>query len=123
MSIVNLKTVLKSFRYAFHGFIYAFKTEQSFRIQIFASIIVIFLMIIFGVTILEAIILVLVMIMVLVLELINTVFEQLADILKPRVHSYVEVIKDVTACAVLIASIASIIIGILIFLPYFLGKK
>ena len=119
MSIVNFRTILKSFRYAWRGFCYAYKNEQSFRIQFFVSIIVIFLMIIFRVTVLEAIILVLVMVMVLVLELINTVFEQLSDILKPRVHSYVEVIKDVTAAAVLVASVAALAVGLLIFLPYF----
>ena len=123
MSIVNLRTVIKSFHYAFRGFRYAYKTEQSFRIQVFIGILVVVLMIFFKVTVLESIVLVLVMTMVLVLELINTVFEQLSDILKPRVHSYVEVIKDVIAAAVLVASIASLAVGLIIFLPYFLGNK
>jgi diacylglycerol kinase len=38
--------------------------------------------------------------------------------LKPRIHSYVAVIKDLMAATVLIASLAAIIIGGIIFFPY-----
>ena len=70
----------------------------------------------------QAIILILVIASVLVLELINTIFEKMVDILRPRIHYYAEVIKDVMAAAVLVTSIAAVIVGILIFAPYFFPR-
>ena len=49
------------------------------------------------------------------------VVEKIVDILRPRIHSYVEIIKDMMAAAVLIASIGAAIIGVLIFYPYILA--
>ena len=40
------------------------------------------------------------------------------DMMKPRVHPYVRVIKDLVAGSVLIAAIGALIAGLLIFLPY-----
>jgi len=55
---------------------------------------------------------------VLIMELINTVFERVVDILKPRIHPYARVIKDLMAATVLITSIVAVIVGVIIFYPY-----
>jgi diacylglycerol kinase len=55
------------------------------------------------------------------MELANSAVERIADILKPRIHSYVKEIKDITAAAVMISAILSIIIGLIIFIPRFRG--
>lgn len=122
MPIVNLRGLARSFQYAFKGFWYVVKNEQSFRLHLFASLIVVILMVYFSVKLWEAIILFLVITLVLVLELINTIFEKMIDVLKPRIHYYVEVIKDIMAAAVLVASIGALIVGILIFGPYFWSR-
>lgn len=67
----------------------------------------------------EIMILVLAIVLVLVLELINTAVERVMDILKPRVHPYARVVKDVTAGAVFVASFGAVILGVMIFSPYF----
>lgn len=118
MPLLDVRRFALSFRYAFRGLWYAFKTEQNVRIHLLASLLVIILMVYFQVQLWQAIILVLVMCTVLTLELINTIFEKMVDILRPRIHYYVQVIKDIMAAAVLIFSIGAIIIGILIFAPY-----
>lgn len=120
--LVSLTTLLKSFRYAVKGFRYVLANEQNFRIQIIASIIVCFLMVYFQVKVWEAVALIIVMGMVLILELVNTIFEKIVDILKPRIHHYVEVIKDIMATAVLMASVGAAIVGIIIFYPYIFGR-
>ncbi|MFH1207062.1 MAG: diacylglycerol kinase [Patescibacteria group bacterium] len=119
MPIIDLHKFVKSFRYAGRGFWYAIKNEQSIRFHLLASLLVIILMVYFEVTLWQAIILLMIMMFVLVLELLNTIFEKVADILSPRIHMYVEVIKDVMAAAVLVAAIGAIAIGLLIFIPYF----
>lgn len=113
----SFKRLKKSFTYALKGFSYTYKNEQNFRIQLFIGLVVIAAMIMLNVEVWEAIVLLLLITLVLVLELINTIFEKIVDILKPRIHSYVEIIKDIMAAAVLIASVGASIIALLIFLP------
>lgn len=114
----SFKRFIKSFKYAGKGLLQVFKEEQSFRIQIFMALAVLILAVFFRVKSWEAVALVLAMIIVLVLELINSIFERLTDILKPRVHPYAKTIKDIMAATVLIASFGSLIIGLIIFWPY-----
>ena len=118
MPIINFRSLVKSFQYAIKGFWYVFNNEQSFRLHLLATAVVLLFMIYFQVKLWEAVILFLVIIIVLVLELINTIFEKMVDILKPRIHFYAEVIKDIMAATVLVASIGALVIGILIFAPY-----
>lgn len=82
------------------------------------SLLVIVLMVYFRVALWQVIILLVVMMLVIVLELINTIFEKMVDMLRPRIHYYAEVIKDIMAATVLVTSIGAIIVGILIFAPY-----
>jgi diacylglycerol kinase len=119
MPFLDFRRLIKSFRYALRGFWYVVKGEQNVRIDLLAILVVAVLMVYFEVSLWQAVILVLVMSLVLTLELINTIFEKMVDVLQPRIHHYVEVIKDVMAAAVLVSSIGAIIIGILIFAPYF----
>lgn len=104
--------------YALSGLRIVFREEQSFRLQLLAAVFVLAAAAALGLTNLEKIILILVSSSVLVLELINSIFERVADLLKPRLHVYVETIKDIMAAAVLLASLAALVIGIIIFWPH-----
>ena len=59
---------------------------------------------------------------VLILELINNVVEKIMDFLQPNQDERVKIIKDLMAAIVLLASIGAVIIGLIIFWPYFLNK-
>jgi len=118
MPFLNLKSLFRSFRYALKGVAQIFREEQNFRLQVLAGLLVLILAILVKVKIWEAIVLILVITLVLVLELINSIFERLVDVLKPRIHPYVQSIKDIMAATVLIASVVAVIIGILIFWSY-----
>lgn len=114
----SLNRLIRSFKYAGKGLLTAFREEQSFRIQVLAGIIVLVLAFILKIKVWEIIVLLLIIMMVFILELINSIFERIVDILKPRMHPYVEVIKNVMSAIVLIASLTALIIGIIIFYPY-----
>ena len=118
MTVFNLKKFSRSFSHAIRGFRCVLK-EQNFRVQILFSIVVIFLILFFGLKIWEAAALVMMIVLVLVLEIINSIFERIMDILEPRVHPYAKTVKDMMAAAVLIASIGAAFVGIVIFWPYF----
>ncbi|MBI4458114.1 diacylglycerol kinase [Candidatus Uhrbacteria bacterium] len=108
----------KSVLHAWHGLVRVAREEQSFRIQLLAGIAVAVLMSVLDLSGLERAFLVLAITLVLVLELVNSIFERVADLMKPRIHQYVADIKDIMAAAVLVASIGAAIIGILIILPH-----
>ncbi|MFH1564662.1 MAG: diacylglycerol kinase family protein [bacterium] len=121
--MINFNKLKQSFKYAYRGVVYVFKNEQNFRLQILTGCIVVFLMIFFRVNRKEAILLVMIIMNVLVLEMINTVVEKLVDMLKPRIHFYAEIIKNIMSAAVLSVSIGSVIVGIIVFWPYLISLK
>jgi len=118
--MINLGKLFESFKYAIAGLRKVFWQEQNFRIHIITSLIVITLAVFFEIEAWQFIVIILIISLVLILEIINTIFERLLDLLKPRLHQYVKDIKDMTAAAVFISSLAAIIIGLIIFLPYFI---
>lgn len=119
--MISFTQLSRSFKYAFKGLKHIFLNEQNFKIQLFCCLIVIALIFILQVSLLRAAVLILVCFWVLILEILNTVAERVTDILKPRLHHYVEVIKDLMAAAVLVSSFGAIIVGFLVFWPYILN--
>lgn len=55
---------------------------------------------------------------VLVVEFVNTALERLLNVVKPQFHEDVRDIKDLSAGAVVIASLAAAGVGLLVFGPY-----
>ena len=119
MKIFSFKKMVLSFKYAIRGLKIIILRQQSFRLQLIAAAIIIFLMFYLPLSSTKRAILFLIIFLVLSLEIINSVFEKTIDILKPEFNHDIGTIKDMAAGAVLLAAIGSIIIGILIFLPYF----
>jgi len=120
--MTNNKSFLESFKIAFLGIISALKKEKNFRIIFLIGVIVILFTIIFKLNSLEKSIVFLTIFIVLSLELINSQIEKFLDLLQPEKHPKVKVIKDFSAAAVLLFSFGSLIIGVLIFLPYLIEK-
>jgi diacylglycerol kinase len=116
--VSNLRKFFHSFKNAFRGLKYVLRNEQNFQIELLIGIFVVLLMFIFEIRSVEKVALFLVIFFVLVIELFNTILERVVDILKPRVHPYAQLIKDVMATAVLFAALGAIIVGITIFYPY-----
>lgn len=108
----------RSLKHAFDGIKYALSHEKNFRIEMIVAIFIVFLIFLFKVKNWESILLILMIMWVIIMELINTVLERVVDILKPRIHPYARLIKDLMAAVVLISSVGSVIVGIIIFYPY-----
>ncbi len=118
MSFFNIRHFFKSVKFALKGISSIYKTEQNFRFQILAALLVVVFMIFFKLTIREVIVLIVMIAFVLVMEIVNSAFEKIADMFKPRIHVYAEVIKNIMAGAVLIASFTAFVVGIIIFYPH-----
>lgn len=117
----RLASFTRSLRHAINGLAYAFRNEKNFQYEIVVAFLVFGAMIYYKVTPSEMIVLFLAVMGVLVMELLNTVMERIADILKPRIHPYVRVIKDLMAASVLVSSLLAVIVGMIIFIPYVFG--
>lgn len=117
---INFKKLFRSFHYALKGVIYVLQNEQNFRIQLIIAGVVVVLMVVFSLPEWQIIILIMLIGAVLILEIMNTIFEKIADMLQPKIHYYVAIIKDLMAAAVLLTSLGAVIIGLIIFIPYFL---
>ncbi|MDD5072094.1 MAG: diacylglycerol kinase family protein [Patescibacteria group bacterium] len=117
--MVKIKRLYKSFAYAFRGLGKTLKEEQNLQIQSLAALLVILLGWYFKIASWEWVVLILISVLVLLMELVNSAVERITDVLKPRLDSYVKEIKDIMAAAVMLASIMAVIVGLIIFLPYF----
>jgi len=109
--------ILAAFKNAFEGLWYFFLHERNGKIQLCAAILVIVLAICLGVSVTEWLALLLCIGAVLSLEMVNSAIEKLCDLVHKEYHPVIKIIKDVSAAAVLFASIISIAIACFIFLP------
>jgi diacylglycerol kinase len=114
-----LKNRIKAFGFAFAGLLQAFRTEIHLKIHLLAAIVVVDLGLYFSITKAEWFAILFCIGLVICTELINSAIERLCDKLMPEFNPNVKYIKDVAAAAVLIASLIALIIGLMIFLPYF----
>jgi len=112
--------ILKSFPYAINGILLAFKNEPNFRFHLLAATVVIILAIVVKLTPIEFAILILTIGFVIILELINTTFEALVDLVSPEIREHAKIAKDVSAAAVLLSAILAVAIGALLFVPKFM---
>ena len=112
---MSIKRLIKSFAHALRGVRVVFHSEQSFRLQSLAAVVIVLLAIWFRVNAFEWIVLLLMIGLVLTLELINSVFERIVDTFKPRIHTIVRDIKDIMAATVLLMSLVALVIGVIIF--------
>jgi diacylglycerol kinase (ATP) len=111
----------RSFYFAARGIKTMFISQHNAWIHAVATVLVIALGLVAGLTRLEWFVLVLAIVAVWMAESINTAFEFLCDVTSPEFHPLVEKAKDVAAGAVLITSIGATAIGALVFVPYVCG--
>jgi diacylglycerol kinase (ATP) len=113
----SVRQRLKSFVFAFHGLLRFFRTEHNAWIHLLAAIVVIAVGFSFHLTNSEWIGVVFAIGGVLAAEAFNTCIEKMMDLLAPQRDERVKYIKDLAAGAVLVAAVAAVVIGLLIFVP------
>jgi diacylglycerol kinase (ATP) len=111
------RNIIDSFRHAFAGLWYAFRTQRNTRIHLIITAGVIALGLWLGLSCTQWAVLVLTIGFVLVSEMLNTVAESLVDLVSPEYHPQAKIVKDVTAGAVLLGAIISVIVGLLVLGP------
>lgn len=106
-----------SLRNAFNGVIYLLRTQWNARVELSAALIALALGAMLRIRRWEWALLVLQIALVLALEAVNTALEALCDEVTLERRPRIKAAKDVAAGAVLIAAIASLLVGAFIFMP------
>jgi len=113
----SIKDRVKSFMYAFNGLKLFLTTQHNAWIHIVAAIVVVVLGFVLKVDRYEWCIFVFAIALVLVTEMLNTAIEFLCDKVSKEIHPAIKKVKDVSAAAVLIAAIAAVVVGLIVFVP------
>lgn len=114
------QSFFSSLTVAAKGFWTTAMAERNIRIQGCVSLATIILAIYFEVSITEWIALVFAMALVIGFELMNSAIEVMVDWISPEFHPLAGKVKDVAAGAVFFVSVISVLVGLLIFVPYIL---
>lgn len=113
---MDLRKLILSFGYALEGIITALK-QQNLRIHFASTVIVIIAGLVTGLSSLEWLVIILIISLVIGAEMINSAIESVVDLASREIHPLAKQAKDIAAGAVLIFAIASVLIGLIIFLP------
>lgn len=109
--------LLRSFGYAFSGIFSAVRAEKNLQIHLSISILVIAAGVFLSISWIEWAFVVLAIGGMISLELINSAVERVVDLVTKEHHPLAKQAKDMAAGAVLVYAIASVILGVIIFLP------
>lgn len=112
---------IRSVKFAFKGLWILLRTEYSIQIQLSIALIVTLTGFHFELSRVEWMIQLLAIGLVMGLEGVNTAIEKLADYIQPEKDPKIGILKDISAGAVMIASILASIVGILIYFPKILA--
>lgn len=104
--------------YAIQGLFWILKNERNFQIEILALLGNLFLIVFLKLSISDALSIFLVCFFVLMAEMINTALEKLCDLVNTEENPHIKVIKDLSAGAVLLAALASVVIAVLVYPKY-----
>lgn len=108
---------IKSANNAWRGIRIFMKSTHNAWMQLFFSILAIYLGFILGISSVEWILIIFAIGFVILAETINTAIEIDIDLTSPSYHPYARDTKDVAAGAVLITVFMAGIVGLIIFLP------
>ncbi len=113
---------VKSFRHALAGLVFVLRSQHNAWVHAAVTVLVLALAAVLGsattpFSVDDWCILILAMTIVWVSEAFNTGLEVLADALVTERHPTVKIAKDIAAGAVLVASLGSVVVGAILFLP------
>ena len=114
----GIKRLFKSFVYAKDGIVYTLIYEQNFILHLIAAILVVLFGFFFNITIIEWVLVVIAIALVLVAELVNSSIEAITDLITLEENKLAKIAKDTASGAVLVMAMMSILMGLIIFVPY-----
>ncbi len=103
--------------HAWRGALLLLRTEASIKAQVFIAMLMTAAGFYYEISSMEWILQILSIALVLGIEGVNTAVEKISDYVQPEYDEKIGFIKDISAGAVMLVSIAAVIIGFIIYLP------
>lgn len=108
--------LFKNTKYALEGFLHAFKTESSFKLELFAAVFIVIGIIFVDTSLTNKLILLVSGILVLIIELVNSAIENVVDLVTKEIHPLAKNAKDIGSTAVMFSIILHSVCWIVILL-------
>lgn len=115
------QSILKSQINAIQGILSIIKNERNFRIQLVIAMLVVLISFLLKISHTDWIAVGFLITLVLVTEAFNSVIEAVCDTVSKEYRVNIKYAKDVSAGAVLVSAILSVILGLIIFVPYLIN--
>ncbi len=93
--------LFKNTQYALDGLIYAFKTENSFKLELLAGVFIIPAIFLLDIEMVYKLILICTAFLILIVELLNSAIENVVDLVTQDIHPLAKSAKDIGATAVM----------------------
>ncbi|MCY1662269.1 diacylglycerol kinase family protein [Chryseobacterium sp. SL1] len=113
--------VHKSLRNAFRGVFLMMKHERNFQLEFAAFLVNVFLIFYLNLSSTDTILILMVSFGVLTTEILNTAIEKICDFIHPDFDKRIGFIKDISAGAVVLMAILSVIVGVMVYWKYVSG--
>ncbi len=97
--------LFKNTKYALDGFVHAFRTESSFKLELLAGVVVIPAIFLINMSISSQLILLVTFFLILIVELLNSAVENVVDLVTKDIHPLAKNAKDIGATAVMFSII------------------
>jgi len=117
MNTRERKGFFKGFQYAGEGLLYAIRTQRNFRLHLLAAVAVMAAGYWLELSPASCAVLALTIGAMLVAEIVNTAIETLVDWVSPDYHPLAKCVKDLSAGAVLLMAITSVVVGLILLGP------
>lgn len=111
------KNFLEALKNSINGIKYTIKSGRNFKIQLVFAIFAILAGIIFKISMQEWAILTIIIFLVLFAEMVNTAVETIVNMITTEYNENAKNAKDISAGAVTLCALCSIIVGLIIFIP------
>jgi len=117
----DIKHIFRSFGFAMHGLRHAYRSDKSFRMEIYYGFPIYLLLgwLYFPMVPWELALFVFSYLLILIIELVNTAFEKMLDRVHPDQHELIAKSKDIAAAAVFTAFLFGCIVNLLLIYTHF----
>lgn len=116
--VTKNKNLLTAVLHACDGLQQAFKEERNLKIHLGMASVISLLGLVFQLSLAEWRWLILIIFLVILMEMLNTIIENLVDLItEGKYHPLAKKVKDMAAGVVLLSAILALAVGSLIFIP------
>ncbi|PKL92895.1 MAG: diacylglycerol kinase [Candidatus Goldiibacteriota bacterium HGW-Goldbacteria-1] len=109
-----INKLIKSTMYGLQGLWYGFYTKKNIITTFVILFIYIFTIWYFDVDVIRAVIILLACLVIIVAEVLNTAIEKVIDVLSPKYNRGLGLAKDISAGAVVVASLAALTVSVIL---------